>query len=568
MIFFRFSMSILTIVLAFQSLCFSQVDMKSNVTESQIDSLFSSWEDPAKPGIAVGVVVNGEIQHLRGYGSANLEHNIPITENTKFQYVGMSDQIIAFCVLLLQERGSLDLNDKIRLHLPSLPMSMDDIKLHHLVNHTSGLHDFSVLRQFAGWQATDVFTTEHKEHMISHVNNLEAKSGKKYLSTKMETRLLQDIIETVTELTLNEFATDAIFNPLGMSNSLFTDSAVQLVENRAQGYVELNDEYEIAQIVEDAGQSDLFYTTIEDMSKWAQNLSTLSVGSAALIRQFETFVTVDGAPVDMINSSQYIGQHRYWNFKGTKKLYLIGMQAGYACKLVRFPDQDLSIVVMGNAGSYNGHWSSFVADLYLQKYYVKAEEAVTKQHEAFTLTVGEMENYVGSYWNDDELYSTQVSLDQDTLRYFEEEFNWRMDLIPVRENVFRTSQGHTIKFDIKKRLAQLELIMPSGASSTSIEYQTPRELNQTIEGFVGSYSNKSIGADFKVEKQGGELVLSHLKLGKHTLIPVGKHTFKTNQRLLKQIRFSTNVDGNQQMEITNSTVKHFPFVKDSVKVLE
>lgn len=49
---------------------------------------------------------------------------------------------------------------------------------------------------------------------------------------------------------------------------------------------------------------------------------------------------------------------------------------------------------------------------------------------------------------------------------------------------------------------------------------------------------------------------------------VVKWTYKTNQRLLKQIRFITNEDGNQQMEITNSTVKNFPFVKNSIQVVK
>lgn len=566
--FFRFSMSLLYLLLLIQSLSFSQADMKSDVTELQIDSLFASWDDQAKPGIAVGVVVNGEVKHLRGYGSANLEHNVPITPSTKFQYVGMSDQIVAFAVLLLEERGSLDLDDKIRQFIPSLPKSMDGIKLHHLLNHTSGLYDLSVLRQFAGWQSSDEFTSEQKDRLLRTGNNIEAKPGQKYLSTNMEARLLQDIIEVVTNQTLNEFATEAIFNPLGMSNSLFAETATQLIENRAQGYYGGDGAYELAQSIKDAGQTDLLYSTVEDMSKWAQNFSTHRVGSKELFRQFESFVTVDGTKVDMENTSQYIGQHRYWNFNGTKKLYLIGMQSGYACKLVRFPDQDLSVVVMGNGGSYNGHWSSFVAELYLKHYFETREQAPPVKEESYSMRLEQLENYIGSYWNDEDLYTTEVSFKNDTLRYFEEEFNWRMNLIPVEDNLFTTSRGHMIEFDNSNGLRKLNLTMPTGAKTSSLEYEIKPVISPTIQAYVGSYSNASIGAGFNIEMEGEELVVSHLKLGKHKLIPVGHHTFKTNQRLLKQLRFVTNKNGVQQIEMTNSSVKNYPFSKESIEVLK
>lgn len=557
----KFTFAILLIQLFLNTSVFCQADLKPKVSVEQIDSLFSSWNDETKPGIALGIVSNGEITHLRGYGSANLEYNIPITAQTKFHYVGMSDQIIAFSLLLMEENGDLSLDDKIRLHLPTLPPVMDEIKIHHLLNHTSGLYDLTVLRQLAGWQDSDEFTVNHKEWMLNNMSGLEAKPGKKYLSTRLETKLISDIIENVKGQTLNEYVQKNIFSPLGMMNSLFVESSVQVIPNRAQGYYQNNEGYVAADDINDKGQANLFYSTVEDMCKWAQNLSRPVVGTKEMLTQFESFVMIDGSPAEQENTSQYIGQHRYWNFNGTKKLYLIGMQAGHACKLVRFPDQDLSIVVMGNAGSYNGHWSSFAAELYLDDYFTFPNDPTPKKNLAFSAGTEQLEKYVGTYWNDEDLYSTHVSIKDDTLRYFEEEFNWRMDLIPVEQNKFITSRGHTINFVKTNNQHKLELIMPSGQASTSKEYNGSSNRTYSIENYTGMYVNQAYDSNLIIKENEGELVLSHYKLGTHELVPIHKSSFKTNHRVLKYLKFKTDGSGKRILTVSNGAIKDMPFVK-------
>ena len=51
-------------------------------TPADIDKVFAAWDKPDSPGAALVVVRDGKIAYRRGYGQANLEHNVPITPTT------------------------------------------------------------------------------------------------------------------------------------------------------------------------------------------------------------------------------------------------------------------------------------------------------------------------------------------------------------------------------------------------------------------------------------------------------------------------------------------------------
>ena len=50
----------------------------------KVDQLFATWDKPESPGAAIAVIKDGAVIYKRGYGSANLEYNVPITPQTVF----------------------------------------------------------------------------------------------------------------------------------------------------------------------------------------------------------------------------------------------------------------------------------------------------------------------------------------------------------------------------------------------------------------------------------------------------------------------------------------------------
>src|SRR5688572_29266494 len=108
--------------------------------DKQIDDLFSGYNSTT-PGVAVAVVKDGKIIFKKGYGTANLEYDIPITTKTVFQLASVSKQFTAFSIYLLEKQGKLSLEDDVRKYLPEVPDAGKTVRIKHLLSHTSGIKD-------------------------------------------------------------------------------------------------------------------------------------------------------------------------------------------------------------------------------------------------------------------------------------------------------------------------------------------------------------------------------------------------------------------------------------------
>ena len=85
-----------------------------------LDALFAEFK-PTTAGCAVGVKAKDQPPVFRGYGSADLEHAVPITPDTVFEAGSVSKQFTAAAILLLVEDGKIALTDDLRKYLPEMP---------------------------------------------------------------------------------------------------------------------------------------------------------------------------------------------------------------------------------------------------------------------------------------------------------------------------------------------------------------------------------------------------------------------------------------------------------------
>src|SRR5512140_2046576 len=91
------------------------------------------------PGAAVAVVQRGRVLKAAGYGSANLEHEVPVRRSTLFQSGSLAKQFTAVALMLQVEDGKLALDDPITRFFPEAPPSWKPITVRHLLTHTSGI---------------------------------------------------------------------------------------------------------------------------------------------------------------------------------------------------------------------------------------------------------------------------------------------------------------------------------------------------------------------------------------------------------------------------------------------
>ena len=119
-------------------------------TSRWVDSIFAPYASNRAPGCAVGVTRDGALAFAKGYGMADLEHDTPITPDTRFYIASISKQFTAMSIVLLAQEHRLSLDDSIQKWVPEVPSFGATITLRHLLHHTSGLRDYFTLLAVSG----------------------------------------------------------------------------------------------------------------------------------------------------------------------------------------------------------------------------------------------------------------------------------------------------------------------------------------------------------------------------------------------------------------------------------
>jgi CubicO group peptidase (beta-lactamase class C family) len=315
--------------------------------QADVDRVFATWDRRDSPGCAMAVYKDGAILYERGYGMADLEHDVPITPATVFYAGSVSKQFTAFAAALAIQQGLFALDDPIRRHLPELPAYADAITVRHLIHHTSGLRDFYTLLSIAGRRQDALFDNASILRMAAKQTALNFPPGADYLYSNTGYALLAIIIARASRTTFGAFTATEIFTPLGMSASHFGDEASRLVRDRAYGYAWGPD----GQLRLDTpggarvGAGGLF-TTVRDLLRWDQNFYTGSVGGQALVAQMQSPGALNGGKPLTYAWGLQVGKYR-----GLRVIEHSGSLGGYRAHLSRYPDAHVSVAVLCNLSS-------------------------------------------------------------------------------------------------------------------------------------------------------------------------------------------------------------------------
>ena len=142
--------TVLTILL----LLLSAPVFSNSPDRSDIDAVFSDYDNTTSPGCSMAVIRDGEIDYARGYGMANLEYGIANSSDTVFRIGSTSKQFTAMVMAVLAEQGKISLDDDIHKFFPTLPDYGEAVTVRQLVHHTSGIRDYLTLTYLADWAET------------------------------------------------------------------------------------------------------------------------------------------------------------------------------------------------------------------------------------------------------------------------------------------------------------------------------------------------------------------------------------------------------------------------------
>ena len=373
---------------------------------SDIDPIFAEFDRPDSPGCALGVIEAGELTHARGYGEANLEHGTPLTPDSVFRVASVSKQFTAMVVLLLDERGDLDLDDDIREWVPELP-DLGRITIRHLLHHTSGLRDYLVLTRLAGYRETDYYDARDLLDLISRQQALNFAPGDAFRYSNTGYFLLAEIAGRAGGAPFEELAAELIFEPLGMSRSRFVTDTAQVIPGRAYGYAPSDDGFVVAMtnlpIVGDGG----LFTSVNDLVAWDRNFydNRLGAGDPDLIRRWVTPGRLnDGEPAGFASGGTYAAGIALTEYRGVRRVAHGGAFVGFRADIARYPDSRTTVITLCNvATAQPSQLGERVIDVLLSEVLGSAPAAAPaaaaepEAEDDFGVPVSELREYQGRY---------------------------------------------------------------------------------------------------------------------------------------------------------------------------
>ena len=176
------------------------------------------------------VAQDGRVVFDKGYGSANLEWNIPNDGDTKFRLGSVTKQFTAVSIMLLRERGKVDLDAPVKTYLADVPAAWDGVTVFHLLTHTSGIPNFT---NFEDYGKTKSLVTNIDE-LIARFSDrpLDFAPGEQHSYSNSGYIMLTAIAEKVSGQSYADFASENLFKPLGMADTGY-DSHAAIIPRRA-----------------------------------------------------------------------------------------------------------------------------------------------------------------------------------------------------------------------------------------------------------------------------------------------------------------------------------------------
>jgi D-alanyl-D-alanine carboxypeptidase len=295
------------------------------------------------PGLAVGVIRDGKLIKARGYGLANVEHNVSATPTTIFDLASLTKPFVAEAVLLLFQDGKLSLDDPLKKHVPEVPDAWSGVTIRHLLTHTSGIPDY--LNEMGRNFPHDTATGEFLKAISGE--SLAFKSGEKWSYSNTGYVLLAMAVSKVSGQPYQEFLAHRVFRPLGMEDTR-ADSADAVVLNRATGYVSSPDGLRngtyLKHLMMNHGDRGLI-SSVLDLVKWDGSLDGNKILTDETRQLMWSKVRLNGGGTAGYGLGWFIGEA-----DGRPFVRHPGGSPGTATVFTRFPKDGLTVILLANRG--------------------------------------------------------------------------------------------------------------------------------------------------------------------------------------------------------------------------
>lgn len=311
------------------------------------------------PGLALAVVREGKVEKAKGYGLADVELNVPVTERSVFQWASITKQFTATAIMLLVQEGKLKLTDPISRYYAKAPSAWSNVTVRHLLTHTSGIKGYTEVPNF--------FATLRKDYepddLIALVTDLplDFNPGEKWDYSNTGYFLLGLVIEKISGQSYADFLASHIFRPAGMETAR-VNHQFEIIPNRATGYDNRSNRLWRSEFVSPSQpySAGALVGTVLDLAKWDAALYTDKLLPTSVLEEMWTPVQLNSGKTSAYGfgwQTSQIHGHPYVGHGG-------GIH-GFSSYILRLIKDKLTVIVLANAGANPQGIATSVAGQYL-----------------------------------------------------------------------------------------------------------------------------------------------------------------------------------------------------------
>ncbi|RJS16011.1 serine hydrolase [Corallococcus sp. H22C18031201] len=307
-----------------------------------VDVLFTEYSGEEQAGASVVVIQDGRVVLRRAYGQAQLQPSVLATPQSHFRLASLSKQFTATAVLLLVQDRRLRLEDRVVDVLPGFPAALRDVRVRHLLQHTSGVWDYEAF-------VPDTHPVQVKDR---DVLELIARTDKTYFPPGTQVRysnsgyaLLALIVQQVSGMPFAQFLRERVFLPAGMTTTVAHEEGISIVAHRAFGYAAApsrfipSDQSSTSAVLGDGG----IYSSIDDLAAWDVAQEEHRILHADLQSQAWTPPTLPNDTASTYGFGWFVDDDQ-----GLRRLSHHGETCGFTNAIVKYPDQRLTVIVLTN----------------------------------------------------------------------------------------------------------------------------------------------------------------------------------------------------------------------------
>ena len=330
----------LSLLIVFLSACLAAAPVVAeDDVKPKLEEYLAACVDADQFNGSVLVVKDDTVLVSQGYGWANAELRVPNTAQTRFRLGSITKQFTAMAVMILQEQDKLHVGDPVGTNVDDAPEAWNDVTIHHLLSHTSGIPSFTSFPDYPKkWMLPQTLP-----EMVARFKDkpLEFEPGEKFAYSNSGYLLLGAIIEKASDMTYEAFLRQEVFEPLGMLDTGY-DHHATILQNRAAGYTRDGDQLANAAYI-DMSQphaAGALYSTVEDLLRWDRALTS---GKLITAESKATMFT----PVRDNYAYGWSVQTR----DGMTVTSHGGGINGFSTHILRIPELQLCVVVLSNVES-------------------------------------------------------------------------------------------------------------------------------------------------------------------------------------------------------------------------